>query len=514
MADRLLGVETEYAISCVQGQHLADSRRIVERLLDLARDHLTSVQDGCSTGLYLESGARLYIDTGLHIEFATPETTNPFDCVRYVEAGNRTIMNLIQMLVDESPLDLETLAFRVNVDYAGATWGTHESQLHSADSDRLPADLIPHLVSRLVYSGAGGYEPDSPGLKFTLSPRASFIEHTISPDSTEARAIYHEKDEPLCPEYDRLHILCGETLCSHLGMLVKFGATSLVVAMAEAGLNPGRAVQLESPIAALRIVAADLTLKRPLRLKGSGRMTAIQIQRHYLAMAEANLAQPFMPSWAREVCRHWGRALDLLETGAAAGVLDWPTKLELYAAHAARLGVNWTRLAFWNAILERLRQVNLWLPEDGSFDLESVVGAQAPGVVKTLESLLHRRGLQWDELRQVLALRPEFLELEFRFGQLGPRGIFTMLDDAGALDHRVSGIDGFEHAVYNPPATGRASLRGAAIKRVARDKQGCWSCNWSQLYSRKHARILDLSDPFQKEEIWRDWPAEEVSSPF
>src|ERR1019366_86451 len=101
MADRLLGVETEYAISCVQGQEPADPRRIVERLLELARDHLTSVQDGCSIGLYLESGARLYIDTGLHIEFATPETTNPFDCVRYVEAGNRTILNTCEVVTRE-----------------------------------------------------------------------------------------------------------------------------------------------------------------------------------------------------------------------------------------------------------------------------------------------------------------------------------------------------------------------------------------------------------------------------
>lgn len=513
MADRLHGVETEYAISCMQGQEPVDRRIIVRRLMELAHSRLPNVQDTSSTGMFLECGARLYVDTGLHLEFATPEAANPWDCVRYVEAGNRTMLKLIQMLKDECAPGLETSCFRVNVDYCdeeGATWGCHESYMHRIAPGLLPRELIPHIVTRLVYGGAGGFEPDFVGLKFTLSPRAAFIERTISSDSTEGRAIYHEKNEPLSSGYNRLHILCSESLCSHLAMFVKFGATSLVVAMAEAGLAPGEAVQLESPMAALRTVATDLTLKRSLRLRGSTPMTAIQIQRHYLAMAEAHLGEVFMPAWAPVVCMHWGKVLDLLETGpgAAAGVLDWPTKLELYASHAASRGLNWARLPFWNAVLARLRKAVYCSAGDGPFELDNVIGplTPIPDVVGALDTLLRRRGLHWEELRLLLALRPEFHELDFRFGQLGPRGIFSMLDEAGALNHRVSGIDNFEHAMRNPPATGRANLRGKVIKRVAQDQQGQWYCTWEQLYSRKYGRLLDLSDPLAMQENWYDRP--------
>jgi hypothetical protein len=243
-------------------------------------------------------------------------------------------------------------------------------------------------------------------------------------------------------------------------------------------------------------------------------MTAIQIQRHYLAMAEANLSQAFMPPWAPIVCMHWGRALDLLQTGGAAGALDWPTKLKLFASHAERRGLNWNRMNFWASVLDRLRPAKQSSPEDETFNLEDAIGpnTMVPGTVKALETMLRKRGLNWDELRRVLALRPELLELDFRFGQLGEGGIFNMLDEAGALNHRVDGVDNFGHAECNPPAAGRASLRGAVVKRVASDTQGQWLCTWSQIYSRKHGRLLDLGHPFQKKEEWYDQP--DVQSAF
>src|ERR1035441_7493997 len=202
----------------------------------------------------MENAARLYLDSGMHVEYSTPECANPWDAVRYVEAGNRILLNLIQKMTHERTPDVQTGCYRVNVDYSGtgATWGCHESYQHRVPPAELPPNLIPHLVTRMIYAGAGGFDPFSSSLRFTLSPRAAHIEHTISSDSTSDRGIYHSKNEPLCSGYNRLHILCGESLCSQFSMFVKFGATCLVVAMAEAGLAPGSAVQLDSPLTALR----------------------------------------------------------------------------------------------------------------------------------------------------------------------------------------------------------------------------------------------------------------------
>jgi proteasome accessory factor A len=306
MADRLLGVETEYAISSTQGLEAADHRVIVRHLLDLAHTTLRNLQDGSSSGLFMENAARLYLDCGMHVEYSTPECANPWDAVRYVEAGHQTMLNLIQKMTRERTPEIQSACYRVNVDYSGtgATWGCHESYLHRMPPAALPPDLIPFLVSRMIFAGAGGFDPFSAGLRFTLSPRAAHIERAISSDSTSERGIFHAKNEPLCAGYNRLHVLCGESLCSQLAMFVKFGATCLVVALAEAGVAPGGAVQLDSPLAALRTVAADLTLKRPLKVKDpSRRMTAFEIQRHYLAMAESHSRESFMPLWAPEVCK-------------------------------------------------------------------------------------------------------------------------------------------------------------------------------------------------------------------
>ncbi len=512
MAECLLGVETEYAITGMREQQAVDREMIVRRLLQLARSTLPHLRDGSSSGVFLVNAARLYIDCGLHVEYAGPECLNPWDAVRYVEAGHRTLLELIQKFARGRRGEEETACFRINVDYSGSgsTWGCHESHLTRIPPEDLPPHLIPHLVSRIIYTGAGGFQPLSGGLRFTLSPRASHMERTLSSDSTGSRGIFHTKDEPLCTGYHRLHVLCGESLCSQLAMFVKFGATSLVVAMAEAGLNPGKDVQLAAPLEALRVVAGDPTCKKTVRVKGSPGMTAIDIQRHYLALAEAHIDEPFMPPWARAVCERWRRVLDLLESGpgAVSGVLDWGMKLALYAHHASTRGLNWDRLPLWAEVIDRHRHAVDLPPGDGQIPPDLALGPEtpSPGAVPELDALLERKGLGWDEFRRVQEFRAEFLELDTRFGQLGPRGVFTMLDDAGVLDHRVPGVDNIEHAMWNPPSTGRAKLRGAVVRRVAGDLEGDWFCDWQRIYSNKHARLLDLSDPFAHAEAWHDAP--------
>ncbi len=511
MTDRLLGVETEYSISAMQGLEAADHRMIIRQLLDLAHTTLRNLQDGSSSGLFMENAARLYLDSGMHVEYSTPECANPWDALRYVEAGNQILLKLIQRMTDDLTPEIQTNCYRVNVDYSGtcATWGCHESYQHQMQPDGLSQDLIPHFVTRMIYAGAGGFDPFSSGLKFTLSPRAAHIERTISSDSTSERGIYHSKNEPLCTGYNRLHVLCGESLCSQLAMFVKLGATSLVVAMAEAGLEPGRAVQLDSPLSAWRTVAGDLTLTCPLKVKNpSRRMTAIKIQRHYLAMAEAHCRDGFMPPWAPQVCEQWRHALDLLDAGpgAAAKICDWQMKLALFTSHAARRGLDWSRLAFWNAVVERMRQ-EMGLPANGEpFPLDVAISTEStiPFLVHRIETLLRRKGFEWNELRQILALRDEFFEIDIRFGQLGSQGIFSMLDAKGVLEHRVSGVDNIEHAIRNPPSKGRARVRGAVVRRLAGDLEGDWYCSWDRIRSSRHRRFLDLSDPFNEAEHWHD----------
>ena len=172
----------------------------------------------------------------------TPECTTPWELARYIKAGERILEELTQEVQAEAGADAEVMCFRCNVDYSGSdsTWGCHESYLHGAHPASLPEQLIPHLVSRVVYTGAGGFNPRVKGLDFCVAPRLMHIEQAISGDSTGNRGIFHTKNESLSSDGNhRLHILCGESLCSETAIVLKIGATALVTAMADGGSETG-----------------------------------------------------------------------------------------------------------------------------------------------------------------------------------------------------------------------------------------------------------------------------------
>ena len=134
MGHRLFGVETEYALNGMKGRREVDRGTLVHQLLEVGSKSLVHLPDLSSSGMFLENGARLYLDCGLHQEYATPECSNPWDVVRHIEAGHRTMLNLISSIPLAKVADTEIGCYRINVDYSGtgSTWGCHESYLHGA----------------------------------------------------------------------------------------------------------------------------------------------------------------------------------------------------------------------------------------------------------------------------------------------------------------------------------------------------------------------------------------------
>jgi hypothetical protein len=377
--------------------------------------------------------------------------------------------------------------------------------MHRISQDALRPQLVPFLATRLIFTGVGGFNPLSQGLEFTLSPRMAYFRLLVTQSSTSERGIWHEKSESLCSGYKRLHVLCGESLCSETANFLKVGATALLVAMADEGLTPGNAVQLADPVAALQTVAGDVTCKTPLKMADGGYLTAIDIQRHYLEQAEACIGFGFMPEWAPEVCRQWRAIIRDLDQGsdAVAQKLDWGIKLALYANHARSMGVRWDELARLNSVIDQVGKVlDAREYPDRPIPIERAIGLKRPifKQVAALEPLLDSRGLGWEDLRVLLKSRQKFFEIDTRFGQLGPKGIFHSLDLTGMLDHKVSGVDNIEHAVAEPPSIGRARVRGEVIQRLA--GTGNVQCDWQQVIDYGERQILDLSDPFTQEESW------------
>lgn len=502
---RLLGVETEYAVAEAAAPDAARPARD-ELALALARTARSQVP---SMGEFLANGGRLYVD-GDYPEFATPECADPREVVRYIRAGDR----ILAAAASHPRLTRRfgpTLVFRGNVDYAGgSTWGGHESYLHrGVDESTMRHDLIPHLVSRVVFTGAGGFDPHSDGLRFSLSPRAAHFVNGVSRSARSGRGIFNSRNEPLAAwGYGRLHVICGDSLCSDRATWLKLGSTALVVALIEAGDAPGRHVQLADRVGALQTVAADEDCGARLRLADGGSASAVDIQREYLARCERRLGDPVMPDWAETLCRDWRVTLDRLarDPDEAATSLDWTIKRRMYARYGARQGMPSASWPLWTSTVGALsRALRAAGADNTPIASEAVVGRRSPvrDVVLRLTPRLREAGFDWDGLDRFLALRQRLFELDARFGQLGG-GIFERLDARGLLRHRVDGVGDGAAAVERPPAEGRAGVRGRFVREHAGDLG--FNVDWHEIVDTRNGCRLDLSDPLGARgslETWR-----------
>lgn len=469
--------------------------------------------------MYLGNGARFYVDTGGHPEFCTPECSDPWEVVRYTLAGERILGSLAQRMRRRRSFSDATF-HKCNVDYSGSnsTWGCHESYLHRAEPDVLSRQLIPHFVSRIVYTGAGGFIAKSPGVEFTLSPRTFHLTNVITSDSVSRRGIYHTKDEPLGDRsYHRLHVICGEALCSQLAQVLKVGTTALIVRILEAGDRPADGLDLSRPLVAMRAIARDPSCRVTVALSRGGGVTAVEIQRRYLEAVASRLNKSYMPSWAAEICELWLEVLDCLEQDPRlmSTKLDWAIKRDLFRSHIHRRGMTEDATCKWTYVAKEILSgvVSEYGWTDSLVDLMDNPRFNLGGAVSDLlDGFAKRNGLRWEDLRGFLALREELFEIDTRFGELGDRGIFNALDSKDLLSHRLQRVSNVGEAMTKPPLRGRANKRGQMITRLQKRGAGGsrYGCGWESIIDRREGKVYDLFDPYGRDAAWRPAAEDEV----
>jgi Pup-ligase protein len=510
----VMGGETEYAISARDGQgKVIDQVTLLTRFLDHAKRTLgqTSTAD---RGRFLPNGGLLYLDSGLHMEWATPECTSPYDVVRFLAAGDRIIDDLATSMIRRWPEMGGIFCSRSNVDYLSKTlWAAHESYMHEIAPAALPAELIPFLASRVLL-GAGGWDYRSPALRFTLSPRAHFITQVSDRDSQYMRPLFHTKDEALSRTGShRLHVACSETLCSETANILRFGTTALVLALVERGVRPGRDVGLVSPVGALHRFALDPDFRARAVIANRRRLTALEIQRHYLSCAESHLHDLQLPDWAERVCALWRTTLDELEQGPSRveATLDWAIKRRLFIRRLASRGIEWATLRTWDTALTRLEHVWHAANSDEPFEIRLVLENHPTltAEIRRLTPFVECQGLSWSHLPEFMSARDELFEMDARFGALDARGLFNILDASGALRHRVPGLD-VSAAVESPPQDTRARIRGEVVRRLS-GAGTKYAADWIRICDLDHRRELDLANPFETEEQWREMPTSVLS---
>ena len=126
----------------------------------------------------------------------------------------------------------EVRLYKNNTDFVGHSYGCHDNYLMRRDVpwDRLVAGVLPFLVTRQIFAGAGkmGIEAESaagqPGV-FQISQRADFFSVLVSIDTMNRRPLVNTRDEPHADanRYRRFHVIIGDSNMSEWATAMKVG---------------------------------------------------------------------------------------------------------------------------------------------------------------------------------------------------------------------------------------------------------------------------------------------------
>ncbi|MET9244590.1 Pup--protein ligase [Nonomuraea sp. NPDC003709] len=439
MDRRIFGLENEYGVTCTfRGQRRLSPDEVARYLFRRV------VSWGRSSNVFLPNGSRLYLDVGSHPEYATPECDNVVELVTHDKAGERILEGLLvdaEKRLREEGIAGDIYLFKNNTDSAGNSYGCHENYCvgRHGEFGRLADVLIPFLVTRQIICGAGKVLQTPRGAVYCVSQRAEHIWEGVSSATTRSRPIINTRDEPHgdAERFRRLHVIVGDSNMSETTMLLKVGATDLVLRMVEAGIVM-RDMSLENPIRAIREVSHDMTGRRRVRLANGREASSLEIQQEYLGKAKDFVDQRGGDVIARRVLELWERTLRAVETGDLDTVsreIDWVTKYQL---------------------IERYRK---------KYDLP-------------LSS-------------------PRVAQLDLAYHDVHrKRGLFYLLQRRGAVERVTSDIKIFE-AKSVPPQTTRARLRGEFIRK-AQEKRRDFTVDWVHLKLNDQAqRTVLCKDPFR-----------------
>ncbi len=303
----------------------------------------------------LTNGARYYVDHA-HPECSTPECADPRSIVVFDKAAELILQRSMAAAVELLPAGQEIVVYKNNSDRKGNSYGTHENYLmdRQVPFSRIVTHVMPHFVTRQVYTGAGKVGTEAAGLThedvpFQLSQRADFFEEEVGLETTLKRPIVNTRDEPHADaqRYRRLHVIVGDANLAEVATFLKVGTTALVLSMIEDDFLP-RDLSLATPVAALRKVSYDLSLRLPLELADGSTMTALEIQWEYLDRAK-KYAEEFgldcigAAEIGADLLRRWEDVLTALETDpmSLAAQVDWVAKKRLIDGYRTRGDLRW-----------------------------------------------------------------------------------------------------------------------------------------------------------------------------
>ena len=448
LARRIIGVETEYGITCApatDGPPPMDADHAARELFEPV------VQRSRSSNVFTRGGARLYLDVGSHPEFATAECDRLEDVLAQDRAGELVMADLVEQAnahLAASGVPGRIHLLKNNRDAEDNGFGYHENYLVRRRGDfwNDARTLVPHLVTRQILVGAGHItaggdaRPAADGLRgYVFSQRADQMWDAVSSATTRARPLINTRDEPHADaeRYRRMHVIVGDSNIAQGSTLLKVAAMDLLLDYLEHGGDLGD-LALADPMRAIRDTCHDMTGGVLLERSDGRTITPLEMQ-----------------------AEHLGRLRDHVAQG-----------IEVTALHEAALEL-------WERGLQALR---LQQPE--------IVDTELDWAVK--QRLLTR----YCQRHDTDLTDPRVSRLALAYHDVSPgEGLRQRLEDAGLL-HRFVDEATCRRAVDTPPATTRARLRGAVVGR-AEDLRRDVSVDWVRVrLDDGVCSPVTLNDPF------------------
>jgi Pup amidohydrolase len=412
----------------------------------------------------LVNGARLYVDMG-HPEYSTPECSNQVDLVTCDKAGEY-LLNTIREQAELSKGSPITI-LKNNSDKNGHSYGCHENYLLKRINEydfknKLVPALLPFLVTRQVYTGAGKlgtekpeedlYEgwfnyhsvwerlkhvkqilkPEQNNAIYQLSQRADFIQSVMGLQTTYNRPIINTRDESHSNQnkYFRLHVICGDANMSEIANYLKTGTAALVLDAIEDGLITPYV--LENPVKAFKTISKNSPNKSLVKVKRNTLISPLVIQREYLDACQKYKGRSEITD---DILNRWEYVLDKLETEPMAlkGWLDWVAKKYLIDTYIEKNKIE---------------------PSD---------------------PILHT--------------------LDLRYHDINPNnGLYYQLLKSGLMERLITDND-ITYAVTNPPSDTRAKIRGNYLKNG-----NVIECDWSEvkLLENGQSKTIKLPEPLSQ----------------
>ncbi|NDI02542.1 MAG: Pup--protein ligase, partial [Actinobacteria bacterium] len=333
----------EYGVTCtLRGQRRLSPDEVARYLFRRV------VSWGRSSNVFLANGARLYLDVGSHPEYATPECDSVRQLVVHDKAGERILEQLLtsaeQRLGDEG-VHGDVYLFKNNTDSAGNSYGCHENYCTSRRDDfsSYTEVLIPFLVSRQIYAGAGKVLQTARGARYCVSQRAEHIWEGVSSATTRSRPIINSRDEPHADaeSFRRLHVIVGDSNMSEYTTFLKVGVVACLLRMLEDPTVSFRDFSLENPIRAIRDISHDMTCRQRVQLATGRELSALDIQREFLQAALDYSDRRGFNDEEMMALRMWEHCITAIERDPLEldTEVDWVIKYKLIEAYRERHGL-------------------------------------------------------------------------------------------------------------------------------------------------------------------------------